>query len=232
MWQTLSKEEVLKKLNVDKTRGLSELEAVRRQQKHGKNILKSKPKEKLIIKFLKQFNDYMIIILIIASIISAVLSAVQGENDYMDSIIIISIVIFNAILGLVQESKAEKSIEALKKMISPVTKVIRDGAHKQIDASDIVVGDIVMLEAGSFIPADVRLIESYNLKVEESSLTGEAEAILKDADCVLENNIPVRRHEKFSIYDKYSSKWTCKSSCSCNRNGYKGWTNRKYDNRK
>lgn len=189
MWHTLSKEEVIKKLNTNRENGLSESEAIKRQEKFGKNVLKSKPKEKLIVKFIKQFNDYMIIILIIASIVSAAVSWWQGENDYIDSIIIIGIVIFNAILGLVQEEKAEKSIEALKKMISPTTKVIRNGIQKQVEAVELVPGDIVVLEAGSYVPADCRLIESFNLKVEESSLTGETEAILKDADCTLENNI-------------------------------------------
>ena len=106
----------------------------------------------------------MIIILIIASIISAVISFVQGENDYIDSIIIIGIVIFNAILGVIQEAKAEKAIEALKEMIAPKAKVL-------VDAKGIVVGDIIILEAGNFVPADARLIETYNLKVEEASLT-------------------------------------------------------------
>ena len=189
MWHTLSKEEVIKKLHTNIENGLSESETIKRQEKFGKNVLKSKPKEKLIVKFIKQFNDYMIIILIIASIVSAAISWWQGENDYIDSIIIIGIVIFNAILGLVQEEKAEKSIEALKKMISPTTKVIRNGIQKQVEAVELVPGDIVVLEAGSYVPADCRLIESFNLKVEESSLTGETEANLKNADCTLENNI-------------------------------------------
>lgn len=191
MWHTLSKEEALSRFRVNKSTGLSENEVTKRQEVYGKNELKSKPKEKLIIKFLKQFNDYMIIILIIASIVSAGISFWQGGNDYIDSVIIIGIVIFNAILGLVQEEKAEKSIEALKKMISPMAKVIRNGKQKQIEAIELVPGDIVILETGSFVPADVRLIDSFNLKIEESSLTGETESILKDSDCVLEKKIAI-----------------------------------------
>ena len=108
MWQTLSKEETLRNLKSNEKKGLSKDEVEKRSIKYGKNKLKDKPKESLIIKFLKQFNDFMIIILIIASIISAVISNIQGENDYIDSIIIIAIVILNAIMGVIQEAKAEK----------------------------------------------------------------------------------------------------------------------------
>lgn len=123
----------------------------------------------------------MIIILLIASAISAVVSKIQGENDYLDSVIIVAIVIFNSIMGLVQESKAEKSIESLKKLTPQVTKVIRDGHTKEINAEDLVIGDIIELDAGNYVPADCRLIESFNLKIEESSLTGETEPVLKEA---------------------------------------------------
>lgn len=133
----------------------------------------------------------MIIILIIASIISAVVSNMQGENDYIDSIIIIAIVVLNAIMGLIQESKAEKSIEALKQMTAPMAKVKRNGKIEEVSAKDLVPGDIVILEAGNYVPADCRLISSYNLKIEESSLTGETEPVLKNADCTFKGNIPV-----------------------------------------
>ena len=114
MWETLRKEEVLQKFKTDRKRGLTNDEVQVRKQKYGSNKLEDKPKETLFIKFIKQFNDFMIIILIIASIVSAGISYIQGENDYIDSIIIIAIVILNAIMGVVQEAKAEKSIEALK----------------------------------------------------------------------------------------------------------------------
>ena len=115
MWQTLRKEEVLKKLNTNEKQGLLDEEVKQRQEKYGKNKLQEKKKESFFIKFLKQFNDFMIIILIIASIVSAVVSKMQGENDYVDSIIIIGIVVFNALMGVIQEAKAEKSIEALNR---------------------------------------------------------------------------------------------------------------------
>ncbi len=191
MWHTNKISEVLRKLKVDKDRGLTKEEVEKRKQKYGINKLKDKPKENIIIRFIKQFNDFMIIILIIASIISAVVSYMQGENDYFDSIIIIAIVILNSIMGLVQEEKAEKSIEALKKMTPQIAKVMRNRTTIQINAEELVPGDIIILEAGNYVPADCRLIESYNLKIEESSLTGETEAVLKDANKILEKDVAI-----------------------------------------
>ena len=130
----------------------------------------------------------MIITLIIAAIVSAVISKMNGESDYIDSIIIIAIVIFNAVMGLVQEQKAEKSLEALKKMSAPIAKVKRSGKVVEIESENVVPGDIVILETGSFVPADCRLINSYNLKIEESSLTGENVPEEKDATRILKSN--------------------------------------------
>ena len=185
MWHTLIKDEVLRKLKTNEKLGLREDEVIKRQEKYGKNRLKDKQKESIFIKFIKQFNDFMIIILIIASIVSAVISYIQGENDYIDSIIIIAIVILNAIMGVVQEAKAEKSIEALKEMTPTKAKVIRNGQTSEINAEELVPGDIVILEAGNYVPADCRIIESFNLKIEESSLTGETEPILKDENKII-----------------------------------------------
>ncbi len=189
MWETLRKEEVLRKLKTNERSGLNDEEVVFRRNKYGKNKLEDKPKESLLVKFLKQFNDFMIIILIIASIVSATVSYFQGENDYIDSIIIITIVILNAIMGVVQEAKAEKSIEALKEMTPPKAKVVRDGITKEINAEELVPGDIIILEAGNYVPADCRLLESHNLKIEESSLTGETEAVLKNADMIAKKDV-------------------------------------------
>ena len=190
MWETFRKEEVLKKLKTNLRTGLSEEEVDFRRSKYGKNKLEEKKKETLMIKFFKQFNDFMIIILILASIVSAGISYLQGENDYIDSIIIIAIVILNAIMGVIQEAKAEKSIEALKQMTPPKAKVIRDnGKSKEINAEELVPGDIVVLESGNYVPADCRLLESHNLKIEESSLTGETEGVLKDADMIAKKGI-------------------------------------------
>ena len=190
MWHTYKINEVIRNFRTNLGNGLTEEEVKKRQEKYGKNKLKDKKKESIIVKFIKQFNDFMIIILIIASIISAVVSKMQGENDYIDSIIIIAIVILNAIMGLVQEAKAEKSIEALKKMTPPIAKVIRNKKTYEINAEELVPGDIVIIEAGNYIPADCRLIEDFNLKVEESSLTGETEPVLKNSNSVLKKDIP------------------------------------------
>ena len=191
MWQTLRKEEVLRKLNTDEKQGLTEKEVQERQAKYGKNKLQEKKKESFIVKFIKQFNDFMIIILIIASIISAVVSKMQGENDYVDSIIIIGIVVFNALMGVIQEAKAEKSIEALKQMTPQLAKTIRNGKTVEVNAEELVKGDIIILDAGNFVPADCRILESHNLKIEESSLTGETQGAEKDADVICSKNAPL-----------------------------------------
>ena len=188
MWHSSSVEEVFKKLKTNINIGLSEEEAQKRFERYGPNNLKEKKKESIFVKFIKQFNDFMIITLIIAAIISAVVSKLNGEADYIDSIIIVAIVIFNAIMGLVQEQKAEKSLEALKKMSAPNAKVRRNGRIQEIDATMVVPGDIVILEAGNYVPADCRLINSYNLKIEESALTGETIPSLKDSSKILKEN--------------------------------------------
>lgn len=188
MWHSSSVEEVSKKLKTNINIGLSEEEAQKRFERYGPNNLKEKKKESIFVKFIKQFNDFMIITLIIAAIISAVVSKLNGEADYIDSIIIVAIVIFNAIMGLVQEQKAEKSLEALKKMSAPNAKVRRNGRVQEIDATMVVPGDIVILEAGNYVPADCRLINSYNLKIEESALTGENIPSLKDSSKILKEN--------------------------------------------
>ena len=191
MWETLRKEEVERKLNTDFSKGLNTDEVLKRQNQYGKNELENSKKEGIIIKFFKQFNDFMIIILIMASIVSAGISWYQGENDYIDSIIIIAIVVLNAIMGVLQEAKAEKSIESLKKMTPQMSKVIRNGKEIEIPSETLTVGDIVILEAGNRVPADGRIIENFNLKVEESSLTGETESIEKDGNVICKKDIPL-----------------------------------------
>lgn len=188
MWHSSSVEEIAKNLKTNINIGLPDDEAQKSFERYGPNNLKEKKKESIFVKFIKQFNDFMIITLIIAAIISAVVSKLNGEADYIDSIIIVAIVIFNAIMGLVQEQKAEKSLEALKKMTAPNAKVRRNGRVQEIDATLVVPGDIVILEAGNYVPADCRLINSYNLKIEESALTGETIPSLKDSSKILKEN--------------------------------------------
>ena len=191
MWYTQEKEEVARKLKTNTKIGLADLEVKKRQEELGKNMLDEQKKEPIVIKFIKQFNDFMIIILIIASIVSALVSKMQGENDYFDSIIIITIVILNAVMGLIQEERAEKSIESLKKMTPNMAKVIRDGETIEVLAEELVIGDIIELEDGKFVPADCRIIEAHNLKIEESSLTGETEPVTKNSETINNKNVTI-----------------------------------------
>lgn len=147
MWQAKDINEVEKNFRTNRNYGITNEEAKKRLTYFGENKLADKKKENIFIKFIKQFNDFMIIILIIASIISAMVTKMEGSNDYVDSIIIIAIVVFNAIMGLVQEAKAEKSLEALKTMTAPLAKVKREGKIINILSSEVVPGDIIMLEA-------------------------------------------------------------------------------------
>ena len=187
MWHTKNIKEIEKELRTNIKTGLGDKDVQIRQDEFGKNKIEEGKKESLLVKFINQFKDFMIIILIIAAIISAVVSYLEGTGDYFDSIIIIAIVLFNGLMGLIQEAKAEKSKEALKKMSAPVAKVRRNGKVLTVNGEDIVPGDIVILETGCYVPADIRLINTYNLKVEESSLTGETEAVEKDENALFNN---------------------------------------------
>ncbi len=158
--------------------GLSSQEAASRLEKYGANTLQEGKKKSLLEKFVDQFKDFMILVLLVAAVVS--MFAHQGEPDPTDAIIILAVVLLNAILGVFQESKAEEAIEALKKMASPVASVLRDGHVEHIKGEDIVVGDVVILEAGDVVPADMRLFEVNTVKIEESALTGESVPVDKD----------------------------------------------------
>ncbi len=168
MWFSKSKEEVLKELNVSSDKGLTTNEAKVRLEKYGENKLKGKPKKSMIQLFFSQLKDMLIYVLLGASIITVVI------HEYIDAAIILLVVILNAVIGVIQEYKAGKAIEALQKMTTPKALVKRDGAVTEINSEEIVPGDIVIIDAGRYIPADIRLIESVNLQVEESALTGES----------------------------------------------------------
>ena len=174
-WYNKGKKEILKELNTDLSLGLSQKEAQRRIEEYGRNELEVQAKKSLLSKFIVQFADFLIIILLLA----AGISAFVGERE--DALIILAIVVINAALGIYQEGKAEKSVEALQKLSAPNAKVIREGSLNVIPAADLVPGDVVVLEAGDIIPADLRLFESSNLMVEEASLTGESLPVEKDA---------------------------------------------------
>lgn len=175
---------VMKNLNSGES-GLASSDAAQRLEKNGKNKLAEGKKESLIHRFLKQLADPMIIILIVAAVISAVTAAVGGEGEgYADVIIIMVVVIINAVLGVYQESKAEKAIEALQEIAAATSKVIRDGKLTDIRSEDLVVGDIVVLEAGDSVPADCRIISCASMKIEEAALTGESVPVNKTADII------------------------------------------------
>ena len=184
-WYNKGKNEVLKELSTDFSKGLSEKEAELRIEEYGKNELEVQTKKGFLSKFIAQFADFLIIILLLA----AGISAFVGERE--DAIIILSIVVINAALGIYQEGKAEKSVEALQKLSAPNAKVIRDSNMVIIPAAEIVPGDVVMLDAGDIIPADLRLFESSNLKIEEASLTGESLPVEKDAKAKILGNVGI-----------------------------------------
>ena len=172
-WYNLSIEETEKKLETNLNSGLTTDQVLKSREKYGYNELKAQKKKSLFVKFLEQFKDFMIIILIIAAIISGVVGYIEGEG-ITDSIIIFIVIIVNAIVGVAQESKAEKSLEALQKLSSHVAKVIRNGNLEVVASKNLVPGDIVVLDTGDYVPADLRIIESVNLKSQEASLTGES----------------------------------------------------------
>ena len=182
-WYQLSMEETCKALGTDGEKGLTSAEAKSRLEKYGPNELAHKKGASIFQMFLEQLKDYMVIILIIASVVSAFV----GEGA--DALIIIAIVILNACLGVFQEYRAGKALEALKKMSAPNAKVIRDGEVTTIPAVELVPGDLVLLDTGDYVPADVRLVESVNLKVEEAALTGESVPVEKFADAELSGDI-------------------------------------------
>jgi Ca2+-transporting ATPase len=165
--------------------GLSAEQVHTRLERYGPNELMERPRPGFLKRLLDQFNNFLIIILIVAAVISLLL------GEVIDASAIMAIVVLNAVLGLVQESKAEQALAALKRMAAPTAQVIRDGLQATLPARELVPGDIVLLEAGNYVPADMRLVESVNLKIEEASLTGESVPVNKDARVVLDADIPL-----------------------------------------
>ncbi|NLY67312.1 MAG: calcium-translocating P-type ATPase, SERCA-type [Tissierellia bacterium] len=184
-WYKLKKDEVIKNLGVNIEIGLTDLEVEKRLQIYGINQFEEKPKESFLSKLINQFNDFLVLILIGAAIFSTFIGEIR------DSIVILFIVVINALLGVYQEGKAEKALEALREMTSPTAKVIRNGYLDVIPTSSLVPGDLVVLEAGDIVPADIRLIECSNLKVDEASLTGESVPVDKNSEVFYENDVPL-----------------------------------------
>lgn len=181
MWHSKTTQQVEDELDVDPSSGLSKQQVAARLEKYGKNKIEGTKKKSLVTMFFAQMQDALIYVLLAATVITFII------GEYTDSIIILSVVLINAIIGVVQEYKAEQAIEALQKMANPKTMVRRAGANQEIDSEDLVPGDVVLIDAGRFIPADLRLIESSNLQIEESALTGESVAASKDASVVVDD---------------------------------------------
>ena len=184
-WHSLTAADACTSLASDAARGIPAAEAGRRLAEHGHNELVEKPRPGFFALLLDQFKDFLVLILIAAAIISIVL------GEYVDAGAIILIVILNAVIGVIQESKAEEALAALKKMAAPEAHVVRDGATLAVPARELVPGDVVLLEAGNYIPADVRLLEAVNLRVEEASLTGESVPVEKKADASVAADAPL-----------------------------------------
>ena len=181
MWHSKTKEQVIDELQVAPSVGLSEQQVAARLEKYGKNKITGSKKKSLAAMFFAQMQDALIYVLLAATVITFII------GEYTDSIIIIVVVLINAIIGVAQEYKAEQAIEALQKMSNPQTMVRRAGVNQEIDSEDLVPGDVVLIDAGRFIPADLRLIESSNLQIEESALTGESVPTHKDASAIIED---------------------------------------------
>ncbi|MCE5257228.1 MAG: HAD-IC family P-type ATPase, partial [Spirochaetaceae bacterium] len=184
-WYTESIGSTVEELGANTESGLTSTEAQKRLEEYGPNILKGKKPKSMFRLFLEQFNNYLIYILMAAAVISVLLGEVS------DAIIILVVVLINAIVGVVQESKAEKAIEALKKLSSPHAIVVRDGRQEEIQAEEVVPGDLIIVDAGRTIPCDLRWIETVNLKVEEASLTGESVPVEKDASYIADEEAPL-----------------------------------------
>lgn len=181
MWFSKTSNDIIQQLNTNLNEGLSSEEAAKRLNEFGANKLKAKPKKTIIQLFFAQINDILIYILLGAAVLSAIM------KDYNEAVIILIVVLINAVVGVVQESKAEKALEALKKLSTPKAVVKRDGELKEIPSEEVVPGDIIILDAGRYIPADLRLIETANLKIEESALTGESVPSEKDGSKTFED---------------------------------------------
>ena len=192
-WFNKEISQVEKELQTNVKEGLTEEQVKANYEKYGMNELKQKKKKSLFVKFLEQFKDFMIIVLIIAAIVSGAVGIAEGEG-ITDTIIILIVVVLNAIIGVVQENKAEKSLEALQKLSAHASKVMRDGKISVVQSRELVPGDLVILDTGDYVPADLRIVESANLKSQEASLTGESVPVDKNTETI--------KDEKVSLGDR------------------------------
>lgn len=181
-WHSLTPQQTAAKLKTSISSGLSEQAAKSLLAKDGKNLLEGRKKPSVLKQFIEQFSDFCVIILFIACIISFLTGIIEGNGDFVEPIVILFIVILNAAIGVYQERRAERALEALQKMSAPAASVMRSGKIKKIPAEQLVAGDIILLESGDMVPADARLTDANSLKVQESALTGESEPCEKNAD--------------------------------------------------
>ena len=189
-WFNKESKVVEEELKTNINEGLTSKQVEEKRQEYGFNELKAKKKKSLLVKFLEQFKDFMIIVLIVAAIVSGVVGYMEGEG-ITDSLIILIVVIVNAIIGVVQENKAEKSLEALQKLSSHVAKVVRNGKVEVVASRELVPGDVVVLDTGDYVPADLRIIEAVNLKSQESSLTGESVPVDKNSEVISDEKVGI-----------------------------------------
>ena len=187
-WFNKGISQVEKELQTNIKEGLTEEQVKANYEKYGMNELKQKKKKSLFVKFLEQFKDFMIIVLIIAAIVSGAVGIAEGEG-ITDTIIILIVVVLNAIIGVVQESKAEKSLEALQKLSAHASKVVRNGKVAVVQSRELVPGDVVVLDTGDYVPADLRIVESANLKSQEASLTGESVPVDKNTETIEDEKV-------------------------------------------
>ena len=194
-----SREEAVQTLGTDPARGLNQRECQRRLEQYGKNELRPAKRRGLPARFFSQFQDLMVLILLAAAAVSFAVSWVRGDGEYVDSLIILAIVVCNAVIGTVQEVRAHRAIQALKKLSSPHAWVIREGRRQRVESSQLVPGDLVVLQAGDLVPADLRLLKSAELKIEESALTGESVPAEKDAEARCPQNAPLGERKNMAF---------------------------------
>lgn len=194
-----SREEAVQTLGTDPARGLNQRECQRRLEQYGKNELRPAKRRGMPARFFSQFQDLMVLILLAAAAVSFAVSWVRGDGEYVDSLIILAIVVCNAVIGTVQEVRADRAIQALKKLSSPHAWVIREGRRQRVESSQLVPGDLVVLQAGDLVPADLRLLKSAELKIEESALTGESVPAEKDAGAHCPGNAPLGERKNMAF---------------------------------
>ncbi len=194
-----SREEAVQTLGTDPARGLNQRECQRRLEQYGKNELRPAKRRGLPARFFSQFQDLMVLILLAAAAVSFAVSWVRGDGEYVDSLIILAIVVCNAVIGTVQEVRADRAIQALKKLSSPHAWVIREGRRQRVESSQLAPGDLVVLQAGDLVPADLRLLKSAELKIEESALTGESVPAEKDAGARCPQNAPLGERKNMAF---------------------------------